>query len=545
MHSGMSNGLMPRIWSDFDRGGFDFAQRSLVDFTHHCFTNEECRARVVKTTPAESDADDVIDETGPATDIDDDAVGVRPALTKEVRPEGAMTKGTEFTLTPDELAMYLPQGLTGAELNASEGLSAEEIERMLFDPSAFNPDGSLRNGLGQSEGMFGEDGGEASFGLDSSLWEGAQIPRPVLREDPHMPTPGGQQPLVIREVLRAEMELMGLAAAKYYATSLQAMSIQAVEWENELADKRAAAVAHSPPPPRPEPKPAGRAAELQRPEVNGDAEGPLNVDVVVPGRTGGKSKSAQKGAEKTNKEGGEEKGGGEEEGPEWVVQDMSGWSEELQKAYAAFGRAKEFGGDEWVACVEQLLALERAREFRAKGLLAVPNGGPKERPREVPEWMQARRRSDKGVELTSTIGPAQKKGSFSARWWDWWALAQPASRVQANGKFKLAERVPVGEWEDMSKMVGRNGLLLYLGGLLWWGEAAAGDEESEVLLRDWSIAVDDVTYALKMAVSCVGGESNKKSEAVKGKRKRATEVAAAEEEKENAPPKKRRKRTKA
>jgi hypothetical protein len=38
VHAGFSNGLVPRIWSDFDRAGFDVAQRSFVAFTRNCFS---------------------------------------------------------------------------------------------------------------------------------------------------------------------------------------------------------------------------------------------------------------------------------------------------------------------------------------------------------------------------------------------------------------------------------------------------------------------------------------------------------------------------
>jgi hypothetical protein len=38
IHSGKSNGLAPRIWADFDRAGFDAAQRSFINFSHNCFS---------------------------------------------------------------------------------------------------------------------------------------------------------------------------------------------------------------------------------------------------------------------------------------------------------------------------------------------------------------------------------------------------------------------------------------------------------------------------------------------------------------------------
>ncbi|KAJ7920722.1 hypothetical protein B0H13DRAFT_1867226 [Mycena leptocephala] len=53
IHSGKSNSLAPRIWADFDRAGFDAAQRSFIEFSQNCFNynkvflpaEDECRAR--------------------------------------------------------------------------------------------------------------------------------------------------------------------------------------------------------------------------------------------------------------------------------------------------------------------------------------------------------------------------------------------------------------------------------------------------------------------------------------------------------------------
>ncbi|KAJ7304575.1 hypothetical protein DFH08DRAFT_976753 [Mycena albidolilacea] len=61
VHAGFSNGLVPRIWSDFDRGGFDAAQRSFVNFAHHCFTEEECRARALQAIPSASVSNSDVD----------------------------------------------------------------------------------------------------------------------------------------------------------------------------------------------------------------------------------------------------------------------------------------------------------------------------------------------------------------------------------------------------------------------------------------------------------------------------------------------------
>jgi hypothetical protein len=53
-------------------------------------------------------------------------------------------------------------------------------------------------------------------------------------------------------------------------------------------------------------------------------------------------------------------------------------------------------------------------------------------------------------------------------------------------------------------MAGRNGLLLYVGALLWWGEAAAGEKEREALLGEWKVAVLDVAGVLERAKEAVG-----------------------------------------
>ncbi|KAJ6593076.1 hypothetical protein B0H19DRAFT_1245892 [Mycena capillaripes] len=56
IHSGKLNGLVPRIWADYDCAGFDATQQSFIDFSHQCFTEAECRARSLNGMPiAEED----------------------------------------------------------------------------------------------------------------------------------------------------------------------------------------------------------------------------------------------------------------------------------------------------------------------------------------------------------------------------------------------------------------------------------------------------------------------------------------------------------
>jgi hypothetical protein len=38
LHCGKTNGLVPKIWPEHNRAGFDALQRTFIDFTHHCFS---------------------------------------------------------------------------------------------------------------------------------------------------------------------------------------------------------------------------------------------------------------------------------------------------------------------------------------------------------------------------------------------------------------------------------------------------------------------------------------------------------------------------
>jgi hypothetical protein len=67
----------------------------------------------------------------------------------------------------------------------------------------------------------------------------------------------------------------------------------------------------------------------------------------------------------------------------------------------------------------------------------------------------------------------------------------------------LLSTVAIEDWEDLAKMVGCNGVLLYVGALLWWGEAAAGEENASILLAEWKVTVEDVAQVLVRAKEAV------------------------------------------
>jgi hypothetical protein len=41
LHSGKTNGLVPKIWPEHNCTGFDVLQHSFIDFTHHCFSKDD------------------------------------------------------------------------------------------------------------------------------------------------------------------------------------------------------------------------------------------------------------------------------------------------------------------------------------------------------------------------------------------------------------------------------------------------------------------------------------------------------------------------
>jgi hypothetical protein len=81
---------------------------------------------------------------------------------------------------------------------------------------------------------------------------------------------------------------------------------------------------------------------------------------------------------------------------------------------------------------------------------------------------------------------------------------QPQTQKQVDGEWRHADEIPSGEWAEVGKMPGRNGMLLYVGSLLWWGEAAVAAEDTESLLQDWRCAVEDVAAVLEVVCNTVG-----------------------------------------
>ncbi|KAJ7042746.1 hypothetical protein C8F04DRAFT_945059, partial [Mycena alexandri] len=118
------------------------------------------------------------------------------------------------------------------------------------------------------------------------------------------------------------------------------------------------------------------------------------------------------------------------------------------------------------------------------------------RPRCVAQWMRYTRKWEGKVELsTREVGPREVTGSFAAQWWALWGVVQPAGRTALPGGALTRPNLAGSEWDGVGKMSGRNGMLLFVGCLLWWGEAVA-EADNVSLTADWRDAVSDVRWVL-------------------------------------------------
>jgi hypothetical protein len=135
-------------------------------------------------------------------------------------------------------------------------------------------------------------------------------------------------------------------------------------------------------------------------------------------------------------------------------------------------------GSGWLACVQDFIEFQRGASF--------PDGGPSfppatdVRPPEIAAWMK-NRRPWKDVEIADVE-------EFGRKWWAWWNSLQPSSRISKNEDETLPPTVDM-DWSKLQKP-GKNGFLLVMLSLVWWGKASNRVE-------GWSKAVADVSAVLR------------------------------------------------
>ena len=166
--------------------------------------------------------------------------------------------------------------------------------------------------------------------------------------------------------------------------------------------------------------------------------------------------------------------------------DSSDWPKYMVDAYHYFTEETVDGtstahprnwGDTWLECVREFVGFQWHAGF--------PDGGPsfppatEVRPSEIGVWMK-NRRVWRDVELADQV-------KFSQQWWAWWSSLQPDSR---SGDDKPTIDM---DWAKLRK-AGKNGFLLVVLSLVWWGKALGTD-------GGWQKAVAEVSDVL----GCVKG----------------------------------------
>ncbi|KIM74212.1 hypothetical protein PILCRDRAFT_14653 [Piloderma croceum F 1598] len=130
-------------------------------------------------------------------------------------------------------------------------------------------------------------------------------------------------------------------------------------------------------------------------------------------------------------------------------------------------------GSTWSGCVREFIEFQRRFNFPDTGPAFPP--ATETRPPEIAAWMK-NRRPWKDVDIVDTE-------LFGRQWWAWWLSLQPDSRKRHD------EPTADMDWAKVQKP-GKNGFLLIMLALVWWG--AASNREGE-----WLKAVADITDVLR------------------------------------------------
>jgi len=130
-------------------------------------------------------------------------------------------------------------------------------------------------------------------------------------------------------------------------------------------------------------------------------------------------------------------------------------------------------GSTWSGCVREFIEFQRQFNFPDTGPAFPP--ATETRPPKIAAWMK-NRRPWKDVDIVDTE-------LFGQQWWAWWLSLQPDSRKRHD------EPTADMDWAKVQKP-GKNGFLLIMLALVWWG--AASNREGE-----WLKAVADVTDVLR------------------------------------------------
>ncbi|KAJ7170447.1 hypothetical protein C8R43DRAFT_944959 [Mycena crocata] len=175
----------------------------------------------------------------------------------------------------------------------------------------------------------------------------------------------------------------------------------------------------------------------------------------------------------------------------WQRNDRSEWSYELNRAHVGFERGKYWGGIEWARCVSGLYDFEGAMGWEEEGGRVTTVG----RPTVFQDWF-ARQRQWWSPMSIGTVGSVGEEGTYADVWWSWWRSIQPGERIWDEGELSCP---PEADWTELRRLHGKNGFVLILAALLWWGDVVGKDDTQKkdpLAFLQWERAVMDVTWVL-------------------------------------------------
>ncbi|KAJ6564313.1 hypothetical protein B0H19DRAFT_1067880 [Mycena capillaripes] len=483
VHARISKGMVGRIWPDFDRTGFEATRCSLREFTDECFSTEECRARSLNgmtETPSMGESPQV-PEGNSSIPEGGGGEGQGDNEPDDEQGDGESDKETEKDNENDEeenneTPLRNVGDALGPDLAAEVALMGE-VKRSCFVVRV--------RWLMSDEELERENNMARNRRLMRKLVGGGFFA--AVQSDRSRTTTAGNK----RRAEEGDGGDEGAKRARQSKKTTVATSPRRTrgrarreeEEEGAAGQEDEGSVSR-------EGSPTPGDDPLVRPEDGNGGEGPLlpanppDVPRVRPKDSNGAEGPLPPTTTKRK-----------ETPAAWMGADSEKWQEELRNAVAGFARLQDWGGPAWIECVKRLIAFECAWGFPAKGLLVAPAGE---------GW------------------PGE----------GWWQAFQPEAR---GNDLAWADELDAETWEDAAKTHSCNGLLLFVGCLLWWGDAATSTEIrrcGKIGPRPWT-----TVKHLGSEEKATNGKTKERKKEAQGKENRGVKRKDAPSEKENTGPK--------
>ncbi|KAF8157758.1 hypothetical protein K438DRAFT_1986374 [Mycena galopus ATCC 62051] len=281
IHSGFTNDLVPRTWSEYDRAGFEAVQSSFIGFTRHCFTENQCRERALNIDQTADDA--LSDVSLEENTVDTNAAGTAaPGSDTSDHHSDSDKAGASITIPGATGPEVPPPPPMKDVVTADEGPTLRMPVFPSTPPRTYNDDMGVD--LSPSLPLEPRPNLSEIFGIPStclSMTELLEAKEPLVWDDSWFSNTAYDGP-VIGDPLAAEIAQLESPARLEYMGRLGGMSAEVVKSENAQAEVRLVARTNlivpegegCPEIERPKPKPArrGKAAPARAQDGDEDKE---------------------------------------------------------------------------------------------------------------------------------------------------------------------------------------------------------------------------------------------------------------------------------